>query len=455
MAVFNSVQLSEAVRNNRFSAEFFDPRYVFTPARGRVWFPIGRLLNRCEYGLSVAMNNSGKGFPIFRMNEIADCFAEKPSKYADIPKSVFDAMALNDGDVLFNRTNSFEFVGRTGIVKGRSDCTFASYLIRLVPDRNRLLPEFLTIYLNTRFGIGQVKRRAMRSINQANVSGSEIRKVQIPHIDLSDQQGAADVLNEAHSLKDGSEELYAKAQQLLDSELGLDKLNFQKPIGWTACASDLANSRRSDAEFYDPVAREVVKRITALQHSKLRESFSVGSGFPWKGSKFRADNSGEPVVRIRNIKPSYIDTAELTSIDPGYANSIGFPKAQRGDVVVGMDGIKYFYASLLEGECYVNQRVSHLSPKNGAKVSPEFAVFILNSRVGQAQLMRDMTVATTVGHITNRDVAKLVIPTISQDFHDKITALVRKSIDAKEESKRLLANAKARVDQLIEEAIQS
>ena len=119
-----------------------------------------------------------------------------------------------------------------------------------------------------------------------------------------------------------------------------------------------------------------------------------------------------------------------------------------------MDGIKYFYASLLEGECYVNQRVCHLLPRSSKTISPEYAVFILNSIVGQAQLMRAMTVATTVGHITNRDVAKLVLPTISRTFHDEVTSLIRKSIDSQEESKRLLEQAKTRVEQLIEAAVQ-
>ena len=148
MAVVNHVQLSDAVAHNRFSAEFFDPRYVFAPSPSVEWAPIGRLLKKCEYGLSIAMNSLGSGFPIFRMNEIENCFALRPEKHADIPPSLFQEYALCENDVLFNRTNSFEFVGRTGLVKDQTDCTFASYLIRLVPDAAKLLPEFLTIYLS-------------------------------------------------------------------------------------------------------------------------------------------------------------------------------------------------------------------------------------------------------------------------------------------------------------------
>jgi hypothetical protein len=127
--VINKTLVSEAVANNRFSAEFFDPRYMFTPIDPSRWAPIGRFLNKCEYGLSISMNNSGRGFPIFRMNEIENCFALRPAKYAAIPRSLFELYSLKENDVLFNRTNSFEFVGRTGIVKDQTDCTFASYLI--------------------------------------------------------------------------------------------------------------------------------------------------------------------------------------------------------------------------------------------------------------------------------------------------------------------------------------
>jgi type I restriction enzyme, S subunit len=65
-----------------------------------------------------------------------------------------------------------------------------------------------------------------------------------------------------------------------------------------------------------------------------------------------------------------------------------------------------------------------------------------------------MTIATTVGHITNQNIANLLIPIVSNDFHDNITKLVRKSIDEKKESKNLLEQAKRRVEELIEQAVE-
>ena len=208
------------------------------------------------------------------------------------------------------------------------------------------------------------------------------------------------------------------------------------------------------SEYFDPVSASIVARITEFDHITLGSSFAISNGFPWHSKKFLSDNSGEPVVRIRNIKPTYIDVDELTSIDRNYARKVDFSKANKGEVVVGMDGLKYFYASVLEGDCYINQRVAHLKPLSNAKISSEYVTFIINSRVGQAQLLRDMTIATTVGHITNRSISKLVIPYVSDKFHDEITSLVRTSINKKQESKRLLDQAKSRVEQLIEEAVQ-
>lgn len=223
---------------------------------------------------------------------------------------------------------------------------------------------------------------------------------------------------------------------------------------YTARFSELELSRRADPEYFDPVAASIVARITELEHIKLGSSFIVENGFPWNSKKFLNNNSGEPVVRIRNIRPTHIDIDELTSIESAYAVKVGFHKASKGDIVVGMDGIKYFYASILEGDCYINQRVAHLKQLPNAKVSPEYATFIINSRIGQAQLLRDMTIATTVGHITNRNIAKLVIPYVSDFFYNQIKTLIRSSIDKKQRSKHLLDQAKSRVEQLIEEAVQ-
>jgi len=62
------------------------------------------------------MNEEGIGYPIYRMNEIHNLLCDSNvNKSADITQEELDTFKLRDGDVIFNRTNSFEWVGRTGI----------------------------------------------------------------------------------------------------------------------------------------------------------------------------------------------------------------------------------------------------------------------------------------------------------------------------------------------------
>jgi type I restriction enzyme S subunit len=328
-------------------------------------------------------------------------------------------------------------------------------LFKLNIESSKINPWYVFSYFSTRYG------KLLRDRLKTNTLIGFVSKPQLYRIPIfipesfADQESIASLSEKAFSLSIESEKTFNQAQQLLKSELGLDNLRFDKPVGYTAQFSELELSRRADPEYFNPVAASIISKITEFEHIKLGSSFAVNNGFPWRSEKFLSDNSGEPVVRIRNIRPTHIDVEELTSIDSDYAQKVGFPRANKGEIVVGMDGIKYFYASVLEGDCYVNQRVAHLKQLSNARISSEYATFIINSRVGQAQLLRDMTIATTVGHITNRNIRKLVIPYISDEFHDNITSLVRISINKKQESKHLLEQAKSRVEQLIEEAVQA
>lgn len=294
------------------------------------------------------------------------------------------------------------------------------------------------------------------SSGQIEIYPYDISKFVIPECLFPHQQEIGDYLREAFRLQEASKDFYNQATELLESKLGLDNSDLDNsPNKYVSTFNNVVIGKRLDPEYYNPRAKTIVDRIRKLEHTTVGQNFYVKNGFPWNSKKFRNDNSGEPVIRIRDIKPTYINKEKLTSIEQNYADTIPFPKAQAGDVVIGMDGLKYFYASILEEDCMVNQRVCHIERKSPESISSEYTTFIINSKIGQAQLLRDMTIATTVGHITNMNVSKLVIPIVSKDFHDKITSLVRSSIDSQKESKILLRNSINQIEQLMEDGIKN
>jgi len=464
MAVCSSISISQ-VEYLRLDADFYHPKYLQELETWRTLdecIGVAKLSHLISAPVRTGRTPSSRHIkeddeivPFIKTDGIREGRINFDSA-GELPKRVLNGSDFIPADsvVVTIIGATPEIVGRAAIVRDADPWCVTNQNVAVITTNSKCDPYFLTAYFQTSLGRDQLWRHSRRT-EQVNLNCREVERVLVPTPDISLQNEIGDLVRASFAATDDSESLYTQAQQLLESELGLDKLRFDKPVGYTARFSELELSRRADPEYFDPVAASIVKRITAFEHIKLGSSFSVGNGFPWNSKKFLTDNSGEPVVRIRNIRPTHIDIDELTSIEPAYTLKVGFHKASKGDIVVGMDGIKYFYASLLEGDCYVNQRVAHLKQNPSTKISPEYATFIINSRIGQSQLLRDMTIATTVGHITNRNIAKLVIPYVSDSFHNQITSLVRTSIDNKQQSKQLLDQAKSRVEQLIEEAVRA
>jgi len=450
MATTTLVPLSEAVANNRFSAEFFDPQYVFQPKKPSDWLPIGRILRKCEYGISAAMNTNGAGYPMFRMNEIENCFVQRAEKHANIPASLFERYRLRANDVLFNRTNSFDFVGRTGIVIDQTDSTFASYLIRLIPDSSLITPEFLTVYLNTPFGVGQVKRRAMRSINQANVSGSEIRRVLIPLIPMKIQEEVSDTIQTAHAQLRKGESLGAEAQQLLESELGLDKLDFYKPVGYTARFSELELSHRTDAQHYQPRFAQLLKHLAKFPTTRIRDVRRQNR----RGIQpIYVENGSHAVVNSQHLGPKHIDYDGLQRTSEQAFNAAPEAHIQPGDLLIYTTGayIGRTNVYLDDAPAFASNHVNILRLE--PDIDHAYMAMVFQSIIGQFQTEKHAR-GSAQAELYPADIDKFVVPLLDIGQQVKIGNLVRKSLKKQRESAQLLEQAKDRVEQLIEEAIE-
>lgn len=140
---------------------------------------LGSVVQGTQYGLSTNAGSDGQ-YPILRMMNIEDGLCvENDIKYVDLNDKDFEAYRLVHGDVLFNRTNSYELVGRTGVYDLEGDHVFASYLVRIKTDPEKLEPKFLTLYLNSDIGRRQVLAYATKAVSQANVNASNLLRVRI------------------------------------------------------------------------------------------------------------------------------------------------------------------------------------------------------------------------------------------------------------------------------------
>lgn len=143
---------------------------------------VGDLALDVQYGLNEKLNEDGAGYRCFRMNEITRgrMLDGGAMKRAEISAAEFAKYKLNRGDVLFNRTNSIEHVGKTGLFDVDGDYCFASYLVRVVPDTSQVLPLFLSSMMNSDTYQKEAKAIASKAINQANINATKMKGLKVP-----------------------------------------------------------------------------------------------------------------------------------------------------------------------------------------------------------------------------------------------------------------------------------
>ncbi|EGQ8411579.1 restriction endonuclease subunit S [Vibrio cholerae] len=153
-----------------------DDEKPFELPNGWVWARIFDASLFSEYGSSEkTVTELPDGVPVLKMGDIQAgkvILGEHQvvsAQIEDLPN-----LYLKFGDVLYNRTNSAELVGKTGMFKGEDDVyTFASYLIRIRCSFNNVMPEYLSLSMNTPlFRKTQIEPHIKQQCGQANVNGT-------------------------------------------------------------------------------------------------------------------------------------------------------------------------------------------------------------------------------------------------------------------------------------------
>lgn len=125
--------------------------------------------------------------PVLRMGNVRDgalvwnSLKYLPSDHRDFPK-----LFLEPGDLLFNRTNSAELVGKSAVFDSDRTASFASYLIR-VRLRTGVLPEWANMVINSPVGREYVASVVSQQVGQANVNGTKLKAFPLPVPPLEEQ----------------------------------------------------------------------------------------------------------------------------------------------------------------------------------------------------------------------------------------------------------------------------
>lgn len=142
---------------------------------------LAKLIDSFQYGLSEKSTKERSGIPMLRMNNIQNSELNvKDLKYITIDEKTKEKYILDKGDLLFNRTNSKELVGKTAVFKEDGEFTFASYLIRVKLNSQLSNVDFINLLFNSSILQYQKDMVSRKILGQANINSKEMQDFLFP-----------------------------------------------------------------------------------------------------------------------------------------------------------------------------------------------------------------------------------------------------------------------------------
>ena len=194
-----------------------------TPHYGWEWCKLDDIVCELKYGTSEKSSSVGK-ITVLRMGNITDIGT---IDYSNLVYSSNDEdikqYSLKKGDLLFNRTNSSEWVGKTAIYKGEQPAIYAGYLIRVRPIL--ISSDYLNIVMNSSYYRNWCYNVKTDAVNQSNINAQKLSKLMVPIPPLKEQERIvvemAKWTSLITSIKNDKEDLQAAIKQTKSKILDL------------------------------------------------------------------------------------------------------------------------------------------------------------------------------------------------------------------------------------------
>jgi len=210
-------ELSDSFLQSVFLEMFGDP---MTNPCGWDTATINDAVAASQYGTSKKNNPDRRGYPVLGMGNVSYSgrLLLDSLSYAELSVKEFEELQLIPGDVIFNRTNSTELVGKTTHWNCKTAAVLASYLIKLRLKDN-VLPDFFVMLLNTTHYKKLFQERCKKAVGQSNISPTLLKEFPLYFPPLERQEGFAEVVRRMDRLRGQQREADRQAEHLFQTLL--------------------------------------------------------------------------------------------------------------------------------------------------------------------------------------------------------------------------------------------
>lgn len=210
---------------------------------------IGEICSSLKYGTSKKSSDDGE-VVVLRMGNLQNGEIDWSNLSYTSDEEDIKKYLLKSGDVLFNRTNSPELVGKTSIYRGEMPAIYAGYLIKLDYEKNIVVGDYLNYYLNSSKAKEYYMQVKTDGVSQSNINAKKIGEFEIPLPTLSEQHEIVRLINDLLARE-------RSAQQAAEQALASIDL-MKKSILARAFRGELGTNKASEAS-----ALELLKQVLA------------------------------------------------------------------------------------------------------------------------------------------------------------------------------------------------
>jgi len=229
---------------------------------GWAWEKLGWMTTGVEYGTSAKSQKQGS-HPVLRMGNIQNAkFDWSDLVYTSVEEEI-EKYLLRVGDVLFNRTNSPELVGKTAIYTEATPALFAGYLIRVNQIDCVVISQYLNLFLNSHVAKQYGNTVKTDGVNQSNINGEKLSNYPFPYCSFAEQRKVVEILDEKLSVIDAC---------LSDTEINLARSDaLRQSILKKAFSGQLVPQDPNDepaSALLDRIAKEKTEATAKTKKSK-------------------------------------------------------------------------------------------------------------------------------------------------------------------------------------------
>ncbi len=125
-----------------------------------------------------------------------------------------DKWALKENDILINRVNSIEYLGKCGLVRSLpEDAIFESNIMRISVNEGKAIPEFIKIFLTSLIGLDRLRANAKLAVNQASINQKDVKSCQLELPEFNEQQ---EIIRRVNLLFSGTDVTEQQIHQALE-----------------------------------------------------------------------------------------------------------------------------------------------------------------------------------------------------------------------------------------------